>query len=62
MTNLFVISSNDIDTVLEGRVVSDTQRDAIYHAVSHMDSSFVFDQIDDIIQFELTPYISFQCD
>lgn len=46
---LFIISMEDVDAVIGERELTDEQRDACYEAVRMMDSSLVFEQIEQLI-------------
>ena len=48
MTVLFAITTEDVDATIEGRDITDDQRELLYEHVSRMPSDTCFDQIDDL--------------
>lgn len=52
-STLYSLNESDVDSVLEGRKLTDTQRDACYRAVEHLDSSSIFEEIGVLVDITL---------
>ena len=52
---LFAITKGDVESLTEGRDITDIQRAMIHKRIENMDASFIMEQVGDLIDDALKP-------